>query len=44
MSQEEFEKAIKIGAEQTDECADKGCNIICMGKWVLQTHLLQAFG
>ncbi len=32
MSQEEFEKAIKIGAEQTDECADKGCNIICMGE------------
>lgn len=32
MSMDEFERAINTGAEQTDECAKEGCNIICMGE------------
>ncbi len=32
MSEEEFDKAINIGAELVDDCAAEGCNIICVGE------------
>ena len=32
MSEEEFDKAISIGAEIAERCKDEGCNIICTGE------------
>lgn len=32
MTDEEFDKAIKNGEILVDECADEGCNIICIGE------------
>lgn len=32
MSEEEYEQALKIGAEQVDECHKEGCNIISFGE------------
>jgi len=32
MSQEEYEKAMKIGAEMVDECHKEGCNVISFGE------------
>ena len=32
MSEEEFDKAINIGAELVDDCAAEGCNIVCVGE------------
>ncbi|MBO4906093.1 MAG: nicotinate-nucleotide--dimethylbenzimidazole phosphoribosyltransferase [Bacteroidaceae bacterium] len=32
MSQEEWERALAVGAEQVDACKDEGCNIICIGE------------
>ena len=32
MSEEEYEKAMKIGAEMVDECYNEGCNIISFGE------------
>ena len=32
MSEAEWLKALEVGAEQVDACADEGCNIICFGE------------
>lgn len=32
MSEDEYEQALKIGAEQVDECFGEGCNIISFGE------------
>lgn len=32
MSETEWQKALEVGAEQVDDCADEGCNIICFGE------------
>lgn len=32
MSEEEYERAMKIGAEMVDECHKEGCNVICFGE------------
>ena len=32
MSEEEFNRSIDIGAQLTDECAEQGCNILCIGE------------
>lgn len=32
MTEEQFEKAINIGAAMTDECISEGCNVICIGE------------
>lgn len=32
MSEEEYERAIEIGAEMVDECHKEGCNVICFGE------------
>lgn len=32
MNEEEFEKAIAIGAELTDECQQEGCQLLCIGE------------
>lgn len=32
MTKEQFDRAIAIGAEQVDVCAEQGCNIICIGE------------
>ena len=32
MSEEEFDRSIEIGAQLTDECAEQGCNILCIGE------------
>ncbi|MBR5687312.1 MAG: nicotinate-nucleotide--dimethylbenzimidazole phosphoribosyltransferase [Prevotella sp.] len=32
MSEEEFDRSIDIGAQLADECAVKGCNILCIGE------------
>lgn len=32
MTDDEFDRAIKNGTTLVDECADKGCNIICIGE------------
>lgn len=32
MSEEEMDKALSTGAKIIDECADEGCNIVCIGE------------
>lgn len=32
MTLDEYDKAINVGASLVDECAEKGCNIICIGE------------
>jgi len=32
MSADEWHRALAVGAEQVDACADEGCNIICLGE------------
>lgn len=32
MSEEEFDRAIEIGAELVDECVDSGCQVLCIGE------------
>ena len=32
MSEEEYERAMEIGAEMVDECHKEGCNVICFGE------------
>ena len=32
MTEEQYWKAIDTGAQLTDECADEGCNILCIGE------------
>ena len=32
MTDEQFERAINIGAEQVDVCYEDGCNIVCVGE------------
>ena len=32
MSEEEYERAIEVGAEMADECHDEGCNVLCIGE------------
>jgi nicotinate-nucleotide--dimethylbenzimidazole phosphoribosyltransferase len=32
MSEEEYERALTIGAEMVDECHNEGCNVICFGE------------
>ena len=32
MSEEEYERAMEIGAEMADECHKEGCNVICFGE------------
>ena len=32
MSEEEFDRAIDVGCEMADQCADEGCNILCIGE------------
>ena len=32
MSEEEYERAMSIGAEMVDECHKEGCNVICFGE------------
>lgn len=32
MSADEWYRALAVGAEQVDACADEGCNIICLGE------------
>ena len=32
MSEEEFKQAINAGAALVDDCADEGCNIVCVGE------------
>lgn len=32
MSEAEYDKAIEVGAEMTDNCISEGCNIICIGE------------
>ena len=32
MSEEEFDRSIEIGVQLADECAEQGCNILCIGE------------
>ena len=32
MSEEQFDRAITVGREMADLCADEGCNILCIGE------------
>lgn len=32
MSEEEYDRALKVGAEMADACHEEGCNVICFGE------------